>query len=141
MEMPETTFWERLEESSDDVGLPCGLSDIGRELDIWPSAVQKWQDGIGLPAQKNLIALAKNRGVNTEWLRTGRGLKLAESAMDVGTRELLAIWNKLPQEAQERLLHAARYERTLNPPDPSTSTPETKPTRSAFPAFLTKKKP
>src|SRR5688572_1924553 len=100
MESRETTFWERLEEGSRDVGLPCGLSDIARELDIWPSAVQKWQDGIGLPAQKNTIRLAKNRGVNFNWLLYGQGPKLAESAMDLATRELLAIWTKLPREAQ-----------------------------------------
>lgn len=117
MEMPETTFWERLEESSQDVGLPCGLSDIARELDIWPSAVQKWQDGIGLPAQKNTIQLAKNRGVKFDWLLYGVGPKLAESAMDAATRELLALWNSLPQDAQERLLHAARYERAITPPE------------------------
>lgn len=113
---PTTTFWERLQEASRDVGLPCGLSDVGRELDVWPSAVQKWQDGVGLPAQKNLITLSINRGVNTEWLKTGRGKKYAESAMDAGTRELLTIWTKLPPEAQERLLGAARYEKTIAKP-------------------------
>jgi hypothetical protein len=65
---PSQTFWDRLEEASNDVGLPSGLSDIARELDIWPSAVQKWRDGINFPAKKNLIVLAKNRGVNLEWL-------------------------------------------------------------------------
>lgn len=112
------TFWDRLEESSRDVGLPHGLSDIGRELDLWPSAVQKWRDGLNLPGQRNLIELAKNRGVNTEWLQTGRGPKLAEGAMDEGTRELLKLWQSLPDEARERLLHAARYEglNTLTPP-------------------------
>ena len=115
---PTTTFWERLQEASRDVGLPCGLSDIGRELDVWPSAVQKWQDGVGLPAQKNLNALAINRGVNTEWLKTGRGPKYAESAMDARTREMLSIWTKLPSEAQDRLLGAARYEKTILPPPP-----------------------
>lgn len=115
---PTTTFWDRLQEASRDVGLDCGLSDIGRELDVWPSAVQKWQDGVGLPAQKNLITLAVNRGVNTEWLKTGRGPKHAESAMDAATRELLSIWTKLPREAQERLLGAARYEKTITPPPP-----------------------
>ena len=113
---PTTSFWERLQEASRDVGLHCGLSDIGRELDVWPSAVQKWQDGVGLPAQKNLITLAINRGVNTEWLKTGRGSKYAESAMDAATRELLTIWTKLPREAQERLLGAARYEKNISPP-------------------------
>jgi hypothetical protein len=116
---PTTSFWERLQEASRDVGLPCSLSDIGRELEIWPSAVQKWQDGIGLPAQKNLITLAMNRGVNTEWLKTGRGLKYAESAMDAATRELLQIWTKLPSEAQQRLLGAARYEKAVTTPPPS----------------------
>lgn len=109
------SFWDRLQEASRDIGLPCGLSDIGRELDVWPSAVQKWQDGVGLPAQKNLITLAVNRGVNTEWLKTGRGSKYAESAMDAATRELLTIWTKLPREAQERLLGAARYEKNISP--------------------------
>lgn len=56
-----SSFWERLEEASLDVGLPCGLSDIGRELDIWPSAVQKWRDGVNYPGQSNLITLAMNR--------------------------------------------------------------------------------
>jgi transcriptional regulator with XRE-family HTH domain len=105
---PSQAFWDRLEESSQDVGLPCGLSDIGRELDIWPSAVQKWRDGEGLPGQKNLIRLATNRGVNTEWLKTGRGPKLSEDAMDAATRELLSIWTKLDKDAQERLLQAAK---------------------------------
>jgi hypothetical protein len=109
-------FWDRLEEASGDVGLPCGLSDIGRELDLWPSAVQKWKDGTALPAQKNLIALAQNRGVNTEWLLTGRGPKLSESHMDAATRELLAIWTKLDTDAQARLLNAAKYEKTIAPP-------------------------
>lgn len=118
---PTTSFWDRLQEASRDVGLDCGLSDIGRELDVWPSAVQKWQDGVGLPAQKNLITLAVNRGVNTEWLKTGRGPKHAESAMDAATRELLSIWTKLPREAQERLLGAARYEKTITPPPPQSS--------------------
>lgn len=106
------TFWERLCEASEDVGLPYGFSDIGRELDIWPSAVQKWRDQINFPVKRNLITLAKNRGVNVEWLETGRGNKLAEGAMDAATRELLTIWNKLPGNAQARLLNAARYERT-----------------------------
>lgn len=104
------------------MGLECTLSEIGRELDVWPSAVQKWQDGVGLPAQKNLITLAINRGVNTEWLKTGRGSKYAESAMDAATRELLQIWTKLPREAQERLLGAARYEKTISPSPTAEST-------------------
>ena len=112
---PQETFWDRLEESSQDVGLPCGLSDIGRELDIWPSAVQKWRDGEGLPGQKNMIALATHRGVNTEWLKTGRGPKLSEAAMDAETRELMMIWTKLPKEARERLLAAAKYEKAVQP--------------------------
>lgn len=102
-----TTFWDRLEESSSDVGLPCGLSDIGRELDLWPSAVQKWRDDVALPAKKNILTLAKNRGVNVEWLWTGRGPKLAESGMDAATRELLSIWNTLLPDAQERQIGRA----------------------------------
>lgn len=112
---PRETFWDRLEEASQDVGLPCGLSDIGRELDIWPSAVQKWRDGDGLPGQRNLIQLATNRGVNTEWLKTGRGQKLSEAAMDANTREFLSIWTKLDKDAQDRLLKAARYEKAVSP--------------------------
>lgn len=131
--VPQESFWDRLEEASRDLGLPYGLSDIGRELDIWPSAVQKWRDGEGLPGQKNLIALATNRGVNTEWLKTGRGPKLSEAAMDAATRELLAIWTKLEKDAQERLLSAAKYEKSVsqatgqispdNPPHPSARPP------------------
>lgn len=126
---PPQSFWDRLEESSQDVGLPYGLSDIGRELDLWPSAIQKWRDGLNFPGKKNLIALAKNRGVNTEWLLTGRGPKLAEGAMDAATRELLQLWNKLPEKAQERLLQAARYEHTINPaPDkPAKTKPDSRP--------------
>ena len=122
---PQETFWDRLEEASQDVGLPCGLSDIGRELDIWPSAVQKWRDGEGLPGQRNMIALATHRGINTEWLKTGRGPKLSEAAMDAATRELLSIWTKLDKGAQERLLAAAKYEKTVTPPadDRGTSPP------------------
>lgn len=115
---PAETFWDRLEESSQDIGLPCGLSDIGRELDVWPSAVQKWRDGVGLPGQRNLIKLAMNRGVNTEWLKTGRGPKLSEDAMDAATREFLKIWTKLDKDAQERLLSAARYEKSARQPPP-----------------------
>lgn len=126
---PQPTFWDRLEESSQDIGLPCGLSDIGRELDVWPSAVQKWRDGATLPAQKNLIALAQNRGVNVEWLLTGRGPKLSENAMDAATRELLAIWTKLDKDAQERLLQAAQYEKRIAPP-PDSSPPGGPPRRS-----------
>jgi len=120
-----SSFWERLVEASHDIGLPYGFSDIGRELDIWPSAVQKWRDGVNYPAKKNIVALAQARGVNVEWLETGRGPKLSEKAMDAATRELLAIWLKLPKEAQDRLLHAAKYEKTLSSPPPSTpsSTP------------------
>jgi hypothetical protein len=125
---PPQAFWDRLEESSQDVGLPCGLSDIGRELDIWPSAVQKWRDGEGLPGQKNLIRLAMNRGVNTEWLKTGRGPKLSEDAMDAATRELLSIWTKLDKDAQERLLQAAKYEKRVASPS-SESPPSTPPVR------------
>jgi hypothetical protein len=109
----QSEFWDRLEEASRDVGLPCGLSDIGRELDLWPSAVQKWRDGLNYPGQKNLNQLAINRGVNTEWLKTGRGPKLAEGAMDSSTRELLKLWTSLPPEARDRLLGAARYEHTV----------------------------
>lgn len=113
LEDAHRSFWERLEEASRDVGLPCGLSDIGRELDIWPSAVQKWRDGVNHPGQTNLITLAINRGVNTEWLKTGRGPKQAESAMDANTREFLKIWTSLPVEAQQRLLGAAKYEKAV----------------------------
>lgn len=117
------SFWDRLEEASQDIGLPCGLSDIGRELDIWPSAVQKWRDGVNYPAKKNIITLAKNRGVKVEWLETGRGDKLSEDVMDAATRELLAIWLKLPPDAQQRLLSAAKYERqATTPPPPPTPT-------------------
>lgn len=131
---PPQTFWDRLEESSQDVGLPCGLSDIGRELDIWPSAVQKWKDGLGLPGQRNMIQLATNRGVNTEWLKTGRGPKLSEEAMDADTREFLAIWTKLESDARERLLKAARYEKRVSkpddePPSPSAPHPPQRPSR------------
>lgn len=132
------TFWERLEEASRDVGLPSGLSDIGRELDIWPSAVKKWRDGLGLPGEKNIIDLAMHRGVNVEWLKTGRGQKLAEGAMDQGTRELLKLWQGLPDEARARLLSAARYEGTVNPPP--LTTPPNSPARRASdkPSFLRK---
>lgn len=109
----QSEFWDRLEEASRDVGLPYGLSDIGRELDLWPSAVQKWRDGLNYPGQKNLNQLAINRGVNTEWLKTGRGPKQAEGAMDTNTRELLKLWTSLPAEARDRLLGAARYEHTV----------------------------
>jgi transcriptional regulator with XRE-family HTH domain len=126
---PPHTFWDRLEEASRDVGLPSGLSDIGRELDVWPSAVQKWRDGTALPAQKNLIALAQTRGVNVEWLLTGRGPKLSEKEMDAATRELLAIWTKLDKQAQERLLTAAKYEKAVNTP-PSPEPPQKPPQRS-----------
>jgi len=132
------SFWDRLEESSRDVGLPCGLSDIGRELDLWPSAVQKWRDGVSLPAEKNLIALAMNRGVNTEWLKTGRGAKLAEGAMDAATRELLKIWMTLPPEARERLLGAARYESTPKNSPPAEQPP---PSQAAFKPRLIPKEP
>lgn len=115
------TFWERLEEASYDVGLPCGLSDIGRELDLWPSAVKKWRDGLGLPARKKLQELAIHRGVNVEWLDTGRGPKLAESAMDAGTRELLKLWQGLDDTARNRLLSAARYEGVLTATPPTES--------------------
>lgn len=120
------TFWDRLEQVSADVGLPSGLSDIARELDIWPSAVQKWRDGVNFPGKKNLITLALNRGCNTEWLLTGRGNKVAESAMDATTRELLQIWHKLVPSARDRLLNAARYERNattgvIDPPEPPSS--------------------
>lgn len=130
---PLETFWDRLEEASQDIGLPCGLSDIGRELDIWPSAVQKWRDGEGLPGQRNLIQLAMNRGVNTEWLKTGRGPKLSEDAMDAATREFLAIWTKLDDDARKRLLNAAHYERTSKSP-PQTSPPATPPGRPKPPS-------
>lgn len=116
---PVKTFWERLEEASQDVGLPCGLSDIGRELDVWPSAVQKWRDGVSFPSRRNMITLSKNRGVNLEWLWHGGGKKIAESEMDAATRELLGIWNNLPGDAQRRLLDAARYEKNVAPPSPA----------------------
>lgn len=118
---PNETFWDRLVEASQDVGLPFGLSDIGRELDLWPSAVKKWRDGIAMPEEKNLTALAVNRGVNTEWLKTGRGDKLSEESMDAATREFLAIWTKLDDTARERLLNAARYEKTSAQPQPPAS--------------------
>lgn len=122
-------FWDRLEESSCDVGLPCGLSDIARELDLWPSAVQKWRDGLNYPGQKNLNQLAINRGVNTEWLKTGRGPKLAEGAMDSSTREFLKLWTSLPPEARDRLLGAARYEHAVqeNKQQPSLPLPPNPP--------------
>lgn len=118
-----STFWDRLVEASQDIGLPYGFSDIARELDIWPSAVQKWRDGVNYPAKKNIIALAQNRGVNVEWLESGRGPKLSEEAMDAATREFLAIWLKLPGDAQERLLNAARYEKTLTGATPPQAPP------------------
>lgn len=118
-----STFWDRLVEASQDVDLPYRLSDIGRELDIYPSAVARWESGQGLPYDKNLITLAVNRGVVVEWLKTGRGPKHAESAMDTGTRELIKIWQHLPPAAQERLLHAARYEQTINPSTPPHAPP------------------
>lgn len=126
-------FWDRLEESSQDVGLPFGLSDIGRELDIWPSAVKKWRDGLGLPGQQNLIDLAVNRGVNTEWLKTGRGPKLSEDAMDAATREFLSIWTKLDKDARDRLLKAANYEKTVRSP-PDQPSPPASPTRPSTPS-------
>lgn len=109
----QSEFWDRLEEASRDVGLPYGLSDIGRELDLWPSAVQKWRDGLNYPGQKNLNQLAINRGVNTEWLKTGRGPKLTEGSMDADTREFLKVWTSLPPEARIRLLGAAKYEKAV----------------------------
>lgn len=125
---PQQTFWDRLEEASRDIGLPFGLSDIGRELDMWPSAIKKWRDGDGLPAQKTQVVLAKNRGVNVEWLLTGRGPKLSEDAMDAATRELLSVWTKLDNDAQQRILAAARYEKRArepsdNAPPPPAPTP------------------
>lgn len=121
---PDKFFWDRLVEASRDVGLPSGFADIGRELDIWPSAVQKWRDGINFPARTRLQILARNRGVNVEWLETGRGEKLARGAMDAATRELLSIWTKLPPDAQQRLLHAANYEK-LNAAKHQNKTPPT----------------
>lgn len=129
---PQSSFWDRLIEASRDVGLPYGFADIGRELDIWPSAVQKWRDGVNFPARTRLQILASNRGVNVEWLETGRGEKLSRGAMDAATRELLSIWTKLTPDAQARLLHAAQYERNAakqeenqqkTPTPPASSTP------------------
>lgn len=127
---PNETFWDRLVEASQDVGLPFGLSDIGRELDLWPSAVKKWRDGLSMPEEKNLTALAVNRGVNTEWLKTGRGDKLSEESMDAATREFLSIWTKLDDDARDRLLNAARYEKN-----------STQPTQPATPAAPTPIRP
>jgi hypothetical protein len=120
-QQPNETFWDRLVQASQDVGLPFGLSDIGRELDLWPSAVKKWRDGLAMPEEKNLTALAVNRGVNTEWLKTGRGDKLSEETMDAATREFLSIWTKLDDDARDRLLNAARYEKTSSQPQPPTA--------------------
>ena len=131
------SFWDRLEEASRDVSIPYGLSDIARELDVWPSAVQKWRDGVNYPGKKNLITLALNRGVNTEWLLTGRGAKLAENAMDATTRELLQIWHKLKGEARERILNDARYELRQIPqsgPESDPHPPSTPPFRPKPPA-------
>lgn len=124
------SFWDRLESASQAVGLSYGLSDIGRELDVWPSAVQKWRDGVSLPSRTNMIALARNRGVNLEWLWTGRGPRLAENEMDASTREFLAIWNALPREARDRLLGAARYEKNVSLPSPSDQSPDPDPKRT-----------
>lgn len=124
---PDNGFWDRLVQASQDVGLPCGFADIGRELDIWPSAVQKWRDGINYPARTRLQILARNRGVNVEWLETGRGEKLSRGAMDAATRELLSIWTKLDQDAQQRILNAAKYEKINAAPPPNSDDPFSRP--------------
>jgi hypothetical protein len=128
-----TSFWDRLEEASQDVGLPCGLSDIGRELDLWPSAVQKWRDGVSFPSRKNMITLAENRRVNLEWLWHGGAPKLSENEMDASTREFLKIWNSLPSDAQRRLLDAARYEKNVSTTPPEA--PEGPPRSVSPPGF------
>lgn len=107
----ELTFWERLKEASEWGGIPCSPSQVATELSINPSAVSKYVDG-KFPKKENINALAKRRGVRSEWLLSGLGEMVAEEALDAETLELLKIFRALPEDAKQRLLVNARYEST-----------------------------
>lgn len=109
----EMTFWERLEVASDFCGIPCSPSDIARELGIGPSAVTKYLDG-KFPKKERINALARKRGVRSEWLLSGQGDMIAEEELDEEAQELLRLFRSLPEEAKARLLASARYENTVS---------------------------
>jgi len=102
-------FWGRLLEASNDAKLPVTFAAIARELDIWPSAVQKWREGLNYPEQKHSLILARNRGVSHAWLMENKGPKRSKP-LDDATKRLLEVLHDLDDTARQRLLNAAEYE-------------------------------
>ena len=103
------TFWERLQKASEWGGVSCAHSDVAKELGVGLPSITKYVDG-GYPKKDRINALAKKRGVRSEWLLSGLGDMVAEEALDEDTLELLKLFRLLPDDAKQRLLISARHE-------------------------------
>lgn len=118
----KSTEGEMLAERIRQVIVESGLSpaEISRRLGVTRAAVSGWCNGsVKNVRAKHLYALAKLTGIRAEWISLGTGAKYQADEPDkpepaggdmhldyVSNRErdLLQIFRRLPQEAQEMLI-------------------------------------
>lgn len=107
------TFWERLQIAAQQANMPANPAYIAKLLGLNPSAVTKYKHG-SFPHRRNLNKLARHYGANSEWLGSGIG---AMSAEEIGEpviteqeREVLRLWQLLPENAHARILANLQYE-------------------------------
>ncbi|MBD8900180.1 transcriptional regulator [Rhodanobacter sp. DHG33] len=102
MDAPYEDFAERLRKALDRTGFVPGrgrTSALAYRCGVSREAARKWLTGHALPELPRIIELAKDLGINLEWLTTGRG------PMSPGVRETGAVYRRLTDN-EGRLLDA-----------------------------------
>jgi len=102
MAAPYEDFAQRLRKALDRTGFVPGRGRTGalaNRCAVSRETARKWLTGLALPELSRIIALAKDLGINLEWLGTGRG------SMPLGVRETGAVYRRLTDN-EGRLLDA-----------------------------------
>ncbi|MDT8403776.1 hypothetical protein [Sulfuriflexus sp.] len=121
-------FAARLNEALDDAGVPLkGMgrqSSLVRMLGVSHRVAKKWLDGEEFPPTSKMVKLATELHVRSNWLFSGQGDKVAESAGDMldaeaevhrhadalsqEAFEVASEWMKLPQSQRVALRKVIR---------------------------------
>lgn len=93
--------------------MPANPAYVAKLLGLNPSAVTKYKHG-SFPHRRNLNKLARHYGATSEWLGSGIGAmttdEIGEPMITDQEREVLRIWQSLPDNARARTLANLQYE-------------------------------
>lgn len=108
-------FSERLHKACDHAGLPRDrgrATELGKLVGVGYKGAGKWLNGDGMPDMGNATDLAKELGVNFEWLMTGRGMMTGEKrtggALSRHEDAWVELLRQLPPSERTRFLEAVR---------------------------------